>query len=161
MDEQLTIKQYLYYLIICLSISQQFYNSYVQYSYLFPESPFDPVGSTVNGVINMFPPSPILSQPNDVPRHLLCPPMGFRSSTWNVEHRECVHIIRVPADIVVEIVSVDIGECLDGHGSCVNACAERISCQLSSHILKSAVSFSPLSLACASSISFCMSLASC
>lgn len=146
MDEQLTIKQYLFYLIICLSTSQQFYNSYVNCSYLFPESPFDPVGSTVNGVINMFPPSPILSQPNDVPRHLLCPPMGFRSSTWNVEHRECVHIIRVPADTVVEIVSVDIGEsltrtreptvrCLDGHGSCVNACAERISCQLTSHFL--------------------------
>ncbi|XP_054290200.1 uncharacterized protein LOC129005360 [Macrosteles quadrilineatus] len=76
----------------------------------FLQSPFDPVGSTVNGIVNMFPPSPILSQPRDVPRNIICPPEGYRSNTWNTVHRECVHVMKVPANSVVEIVAIDIAK---------------------------------------------------
>ncbi|XP_046680737.1 laccase-2-like [Homalodisca vitripennis] len=85
---------------------EELYNSGQYHRFL--QSPFDPVGSTVNGVVNMFPPSPILSQFSDVPKNIICPAQGFRADTWNRQHRECVNVMKVPANSVVEIVAIDI-----------------------------------------------------
>uniref|UniRef100_A0A1B6LW19 Laccase n=1 Tax=Graphocephala atropunctata TaxID=36148 RepID=A0A1B6LW19_9HEMI len=72
-----------------------------------PPPPYLLVGSTINGIVYRPSSSPLLSQPEDVPWDRVCPPQGFDYRTWNLVHRECVHVMKVPAHRVVEIVIVD------------------------------------------------------
>lgn len=68
------------------------------------------MASNINGVTNMLPTSPLTSQYDDIPPNILCDTKGYPYSTWN-QHRECVNILTVPKDILLEIVLCDTGKC--------------------------------------------------
>ncbi|XP_046680734.1 laccase-5-like [Homalodisca vitripennis] len=65
------------------------------------------LGATINGIINKYPPSPLLSQFCDIPPSMLC--SADAPSTWNNVFRECVHIVKVPANKTLEIILLAVG----------------------------------------------------
>uniref|UniRef100_A0A1B6LX09 Laccase n=1 Tax=Graphocephala atropunctata TaxID=36148 RepID=A0A1B6LX09_9HEMI len=87
--------------------SNELYNTSEHKVFLVSPSTNNSVGSTINGIVNVPASSPLLSQSEDIAWETVCPPQGFDYRTWNVVHRECVHIMQVPANQVVEIVIVD------------------------------------------------------
>uniref|UniRef100_A0A1B6CMC5 Plastocyanin-like domain-containing protein n=1 Tax=Clastoptera arizonana TaxID=38151 RepID=A0A1B6CMC5_9HEMI len=74
--------------------------------HLFLQSPGPVVGSTINGIINNLPPSPLLTQYADIPAGTICDPELQPISQWS-NHRECAHVIKLPVNSVVEILIVD------------------------------------------------------
>ncbi|XP_046680736.1 laccase-3-like [Homalodisca vitripennis] len=86
---------------------EELYNSPEYDVFLVSPATNNSVGSTINGIVNVPAPSPLLSQYEEVPREVLCPKNGYDPNTWNLVHRECVHVIEVPAYEVIEIVIVD------------------------------------------------------
>uniref|UniRef100_A0A1B6DQZ8 Laccase n=1 Tax=Clastoptera arizonana TaxID=38151 RepID=A0A1B6DQZ8_9HEMI len=75
----------------------------------FLQSPDPVVASYVNGIVNSLPPSPLLTQYNDIPENVICDPVNTPMETWD-EHRECAHIIKVPMNSVVEIIIFDLAD---------------------------------------------------
>lgn len=65
----------------------------------------------INNLTFTYPPSPLLTQPGDVPEHLLCNELNIpekcANSAGNEEVCECVHIEHIPLGNTAEILLID------------------------------------------------------
>ena len=60
----------------------------------------------VNGVTFAYPPSPLLSQWEEVPSSILCE----KSCPFSGDFCECLNILHIPLNITLDIVIIDKGE---------------------------------------------------
>ncbi|KDR11749.1 laccase-1-like isoform X2 [Zootermopsis nevadensis] len=65
------------------------------------------VSSIVNNISNIFPPSPILSQPQDIPTKSLCPAIPTGVPKCGSNYCECFNVIQVPLGSIVQVLLVD------------------------------------------------------
>ncbi|XP_071124881.1 uncharacterized protein [Mytilus edulis] len=70
----------------------------------------------INHISNILPPSPVLSQFNDIPKELLCNPETLNKTTdCTKEYCECVHVQKVSLGDTVELVLIDEGHTYDAN----------------------------------------------
>ncbi|XP_064639307.1 uncharacterized protein LOC135494912 [Lineus longissimus] len=63
----------------------------------------------INNITMALPPSPPLTQEEDIPKDLMCPPYNGTGSYCNKEFCECTHMIEVKLGQLVELVLIDNG----------------------------------------------------
>lgn len=70
------------------------------------------LASVVNNISFEMPSSPLLTQPDDPRRSVLCPtgPDGTPRCPGYEDFCECVHVIRIPLGAVVQFVLLDKGK---------------------------------------------------
>lgn len=62
----------------------------------------------ISGIAFQYPPSPLLSQFDDVPRNVFCNSSSIQKNC-SLEFCSCVHRLKIPLDAVVELVVIDLG----------------------------------------------------
>ncbi|KAK0076164.1 hypothetical protein PV326_011020 [Microctonus aethiopoides] len=68
------------------------------------------VAAIVDGISNIFPPSPPISQLDDIPADILCPdPNNLPARCDGLTICHCAHFINIPLNSLVEIIVADIG----------------------------------------------------
>lgn len=84
----------------------------IEIFFIFFQDPINnlSVAAIVDGISNIFPPSPPISQLNDIPADILCPDsnnLPARCDGFTICH--CAHFINIPLNSLVEIIVADIG----------------------------------------------------
>ncbi|PSN35801.1 hypothetical protein C0J52_21815 [Blattella germanica] len=87
---------------------EELFKSGTYHRYLQPPGP-NAITSCVNNISMVSPPSPILSQPHDIPSNLFCPKGDKPTPVCGKEFCECFHLIKIPLGAVVQILLVDAG----------------------------------------------------
>lgn len=63
-----------------------------------------------NNITFTFPPSPLLTQPDDIPMNIMCNENNIPTKCSGKSVCECVHIIHIPMGSTVEIILFDQGK---------------------------------------------------
>lgn len=86
---------------------QELFDSGHYYKFQQPARKNRHLSGEINNISSILPPSPLLSQEEDVPLDVFCPMSPNGSSYCLRQNCHCVHMINIPLDAVVQMVLID------------------------------------------------------